>query len=105
MSGFDIKKIFAFFPPKPVGVTGLSFCERATALEPHVKHIRKSVDGLFPRGEDNAITLCATAATRDLSPIASLFDLEKIQSKSTVAERICQQCLHTARDILDTVKV
>lgn len=103
MSGFDIRKIADFFPRKKKPVTGMAYCERSFLTETSPRHIRKlTVSGLFPNGGANTVALCTARVDKDTSEVESLFMLEKDQSLSNTSSRICQRCLHEARQILDT---
>lgn len=104
MSGFDIKKLAAFFPTKSAGSTGLAFCKQVASTDT-MKHIRRlSPAGLLTKGGADTKSLCESDVERDTSVIASLFNLEKVQSLSTPIDRLCQQCLHSARLVLEPVK-
>lgn len=101
MSGFSLQKIAMFFPKKRKNTTGMSICESSAATDTSPKHIRNLTNaGMFTGGGADTPALCGTQVSWDTKPVESLFSLERIQSHSHPSYRLCQKCLHEARQAL-----
>ena len=101
MSAFSLKKLSVLFPDRNPATAGMAYCERATATATSPKHLRNlSERGLITGGGADTPALCGEMVAWDVFEVASLFDLERTQANSHDSFRLCQQCLHGARELL-----